>query len=309
MEMEVGQDSDGRYVAENLRLDNRIGQTRKRFFDSWAGSPRTGRALRDALVDYQRQRVAGTREPDFLDPSLNGHNFAAGAGSVSAPLPAERQLCTVMSLNAKLRVLARARLTSGIFPDLTPEIVSAPSDDALSKWVDRQIRYANSENRLDELIVLILGSLNQNRKNRPHHPIWATSWSRMKPLLSLGPERWTEAVGVARATAGQYLMVLKYSVPEAGTLVRPTQLDAGYNAAHYPSPLVVPCSAGGLALDLCRQSVSSFAPEWIHQEIDWQLEHWTSAKRLLVKTERNVPADLPRTRPRHRRLLSTIYGS
>jgi hypothetical protein len=61
-------------------------------------------------------------------------------------------------------------------------------------------------------------------------------------------------------------------------------------------------------MDLCRDSVNTLTPEWIHQEIDWKLEHWIRAGRLLGTTERAVPADLRRTRSRHRTLIKQTFG-
>lgn len=300
-----------RGVADNLILDHRISPDRDAWFDEYSARPRTGRELSNALTDYYRNRIATISRPEFLDEKRNADNFLAGAADLREPLLPSMQLATVISVNAKIRVLASARRSDPrLFPDLSPDVAADPQETEVARWLDSRLTNSQSSQReTDGFIESVLEALSQNRRTRPHHPVWATSWERFRAFQNEPAERWTALVGVPREFAGQYLFVLRYSVSEAGTVVRPTQLEAGWNAVHFPSPPVLVAREGGRTMDLSPEGPPlRLTPEFIHEEIDFRVEHWVFGGRLIKRTNGSVGVQLPAHRERHREALVRRYG-
>jgi hypothetical protein len=150
-------------------------------------------------------------------------------------------------------------------------------------------------------------------ETRPFQPSWVTTWEDLAPFLDQSPEIWCEGLGVPKQEPSRWLMVLRYTVGEAGTLVRPTFLDAGWAAFHFPSPPQAVLITGGHPMDL--RPIDSASPaerlsrEFIHSEIQHRIEHWIDAGRRVMRTSRPTSVSLlDRRRHHHGRLVDTYGG-
>jgi len=114
--------------------------------------------------------------------------------------------------------------------------------------------------------------LNGNR------PIWVARWTQLrKSLKKVEPSSWNSAVGVFRSRRTLQL-VLRYAASGV-RLVRPTQLDIGYYAFHFPSPSTLDKSRGGFAMSLHDYGVTrppELISEYIHPPRQFQFADWLS---------------------------------
>lgn len=129
----------------------------------------------------------------------------------------------------------------------------------LSEWLNEQ-----RENLSDEVFLdAILHIVNTSRSEQGGHQgfIWAFSWDGFLSAISCDPklceaDQWCAAVGVA-VEPGQLWAILKYSVSEVQALIRPSQLEAGANEYHFPSPPCPDCQNCGRAMLLSADAPTS----------------------------------------------------
>ena len=108
-----------------------------------------------------------------------------------------------------------------------------------------------------------------------HRPTWAARWTHFKLHVDRQPRAWNAAVGVSRSRTSLQL-VFRYPAKSL-TLIRPTQLDVGYHAYHFPSPPHLDVSLGGIAMSLSRLNPSRKWPlvsEYIHAPVCFTSEDW-----------------------------------
>lgn len=119
--------------------------------------------------------------------------------------------------------------------------------------------------------------------------------------------------GHPHGSAGGWLVLLKYRADDVGTLVRPTFLDARANPYHFVSPDLkkadlarppkaakVPAPHGGLAMDLNpNNKTAPLLEEYIHQQLDWKIEHFRAAGNRCLPTESASAMGLREARGRH----------
>jgi hypothetical protein len=105
------------------------------------------------------------------------------------------------------------------------------------------------------------------------------------------------------------VILLSYTVAEAGTLARPTILDADWYAYHFPSPPQAPLAIGGHPTDLRIAPRANYPlPEYIHKQIPHTLAHWTDVGGKIGRTSSPDPTSLADQRRAHLELLAKIYG-
>lgn len=129
------------------------------------------------------------------------------------------------------------------------------------------------------------------------------------PHIADGPERWVSALGVYKPVHPRWFLLLKYTVREAGTVARPTQLDAGWGAYHFPSPPRAPLPLGGHPMDLrLSPPATSVLPEFVHKQIRHTLRHWSDGGRHIGRTSAPSGGTLVAVRLTHHELLTRVYG-
>jgi hypothetical protein len=300
--LELGPE-DRRIMACNIRHDHRVGEELERDFDRWGIHPRSAPELQATIANYHWDRVRTAEEPDYLSEEKNGHNFLSGLSSGGHIIGKFIRLARVLDLNGLYEVYRWAKDES------IREFLDIPSDPLdVSDWLNDRLDGLPA-GRVEAFIAAVLGALSRSRREMRHQPTWATAWAAMEPKLDDGPTRWAEAVGIPTPDTGRWLIVLSYTVGEAGAVLRPTQLQAGWYAYHFPSPPEAPQHVGGHPMDLTGPGpADDLLPEYIHQPIDHSISHWVVAGRRCERLESPTSSEFLLQRSNHHSLLCGTYG-
>ena len=113
-------------------------------------------------------------------------------------------------------------------------------------------------------------------------------------------------------TRGVWVILLTYRVGDVlkvGPIARPTQLDAGWDHRHFPSPV---CSGSGHPMDLKlhrNRKNGPLIPEYLHQQIPYDFSQWGSLHGGLVDCTRGkVWGTIRGQRRAHHKRLALQYG-
>lgn len=265
----------------------------------------------DALTKYYYDRVAFTQRPDYLDPALNGPHLVAG-GPGRPAVSGQTMLASVIDLNRCADGPFAWARTRGSRPRFASFPLGGPDPDgAVSRWIGLQVTAAGrgAPGLLQrEFVEDVCHVLNEYRWATSYlTPMWATTWSAFGIARTGRAERWAQAMGRNKPVANHWLMVVKYSVAEAGEVACPSQLDAGPCPCHFPLPTAM---SQGHPMDLLeRPKPRALLPHFVHAQIDLQLKHWLDAGEMLELTSQPVHGPTPAQRANHLLLLSQRYGS
>ncbi|HEV7892633.1 MAG TPA: hypothetical protein VGP08_18615 [Pyrinomonadaceae bacterium] len=321
-------------LACNIRHDHRVSPERENQFDNFCHQPRTAGDLEQAIYDYFSKKIRTRRYPHFVYHELNAQNIIHGHGKLaqklaenllqdSSPvLNKDVLLLRVLDLNGLIRpyrslLNVRRRKpgwkdTLGSYYSIPRKLTPKQEQAWVDVWLKEMLDHAD-EPRRERFVEAVLDLLCSVRHRTAFQPTWATTLEAFEPhALTQGgepnPDRWVQLMGMGRNPPGHWLIALAYTVGEAGTLVRPTQLDGGWYEYHFPSPARLPLESGGLAMDLRLDPAPSILlPEYIHKEIEHTPQHWNDAERLLGQTSEWQPSNLVKTRRIHQRLLASLY--
>jgi hypothetical protein len=308
-----GSPLSARVMARNLSHDKRVPLEREAAFRASLPLPVTAAGLVDGVKRYHEDKILYQRRPEFVDEVLNERNI------ITHLIHKDRPLARLIDLNglATLYDWAKPRLPD--FPRFSPN--RPPEYPPFVSWLNQRLSDP-SPPRLRRFIESTLNVLNEYRAAvGPYQPSWATSWELFAPHLASPVERWLALLGMYKPIAGHWFIVLRYPVREAGTLARPTILDAGWEAHHFPSPLVAPLDEGyppsplagphgygGHPMDLDLEAESDLLPEYIHDQADYRIQQWDAAGRLCRQAGGPTPAGLDAQRRKHHLLLKRRYG-
>lgn len=282
-------------MARNMMCDHRVNCGRAAGFHADFASRSVYPLLENAITAYQLERVRQREPPDFLDDVLNHENLLT---SVDQDL----ELVTILDLSGLVPIYRWAR--SNPDPAYDAEITRiGPLVDqtSVNAWLNVRLPAA-----APTLVPSALAVLRASRAaGVRHHPVWAVPWRQLASLLKRSkPDRWLEVVGKRVSTAGRWLITLRYKTKEAGTIVRPTVLEAGWHSQHFPSPRTLPPGFGGCCMDLrTYPKAQKLVFECIHQQFDFTPKHWYDSGALCAKTTRAGRAHLRRQRQAHHDLL------
>ena len=287
---------ESRVALLNLAHDGRISPQRRADLDKYlpvaapanpALPPEVSEAvgrIQDAVRRYYNSRVAVPVAPSYCSPKANGGNFVpvAGLGRALGSHP-DTLLVHVVDLMKHLDAFQQAGLPGvpgsrplaigwlkknvPMFPERTvPGRSAAEVDDFVDQALDVIFRYEAA--------------------TRPP-PTWVALFRQFMPHASRGPNAWLQVMGMRDSYNGQsrYPLVLVYKLRDVGTLIRPTQLEAGFDAFHFPSPPPAPVSEGGFAMD--RSPSSGQQPplsEFLHEPRPCSAEDWRLGGRLAGPT-------------------------
>jgi hypothetical protein len=296
-----------RALSKNFAHDHRVTEARDESLRRHGEEPWTPSALQEAVVRYQYEQVRTRRLPEFVYRALNESNIIAGDGRIcrfnrSVPL------ARILDLNGLITVYQWAR-SRGIepFARWTPWPVS---DEEIARRLDATLNGASPE-EIEDFVDAALQALTSYAAAHAYQPAWCTTWADFEPNIDQGIDRWLEAVGIASKGVGRWILLLRYPIRAVGTLVRPTQLDVGWDArGHFPSPPDAPIWRGGHAMDLAgHNTLKRLLPEYIHRQIPHTLNHWHDAGRRLGVTTRHALNELVMARTSHHSLLAFHYGA
>jgi len=297
-------------MARNLMHDHRVSQERERAFDKLVPPSPTARNLQHAIVDYFKTKVRTRKLPHYVYTALNATNLLTGQGPSHPVINKDLKLVRVLDLNRLGLVYQWAmnwRNKKREWKRSFAKFPTAPNDDQIAKWLDDEIG-GGSEKQQEQLVATVLDMINTYSPKHPFQPTWATTWSAFEPHERLGPDRWLQVLGMANPSS-RWVMLLRYTVREAGTIARPTLLDAGWYADHFPSPPQAPLVVGGHPMDLrISPRATHLLPEYIHKQIQHSLKHWTDIGGKIGRTTAPNPASLADQRRTHHELLTRVYG-
>lgn len=266
-----------RAMARNVRHDHRVSPEREADFQAFASKLGTDLDLHNAIVQYHKERIRFRPDPEFLNRTINESNLIILPNDV---FPSEdTELVRVLDLSGLNRVFAWAKKKERWKPKFV-ELENPNNDTIVYNWLKKNLPEQVKE-QARNFIGFILEVLNDSQIDQPFQPVWATTWKAFTPYKDCDPQRWVQLLGV-RKEQPSCLVLLKYTVKEAGTLVRPTQLEAGWYECHFPSPPTARLEIGGHPMDLQLPpkihhtqpaKTQTPLPEYLHKQIKHPPQH------------------------------------
>ncbi len=303
-------DASWQSMARNVMHDHRVSEARAEAFDRFVDSPCTSAGLNRAIIDYFEEQIRHRRLPHYVYKAVNEENLLTSGQPVPL-IHKDVKLVRVLDLNGLRFVVQWGNEPTRRKSTWEPTLANFPyslTDSEVANWLDDEIG-AGSPDRIERAVSTILDILNSYTiEEEPYQPTWATTWAAFEPHENGGPERWLQVSGVATPPP-RWLILLRYTVAEAGTLARPTILDADWYAYHFPSPPQTSLAVGGHPMDLrVTPRATHLLPEYIHKQIPHKLEHWTDLGGKIARTNSPYSTGLVDQRMAHFELLVNIYG-
>jgi hypothetical protein len=311
---ETSGDTSKTAISINLRCDHRISAKREEEFREYF--LRLG-DLREALDDYVNENVKFTPSPHFCETWCQNLVADCASGEYCEGLERTTELTTVISLSG----LATAIKDS--YPNLVDEmpewrelldIDTQASDspanatrwrDRFEEWLDRNL-FNKTTTEIESFLTKVFKVINHRLAREHHHynPVWVTTWKNFEKYATLGPDRWNQIVGVPRRKP-TWQIVVKYPASKVKCLYRPSQLDSGFYAQHFPSPRETDMAEGGLTMDLGMEDDQPLS-EFLHTQIELEIDYWIAAGRLIGKSMITAE-ELPAMRRKHYEKLIGRY--
>ena len=303
LERHAGTGSEDAPVAFNMVDDYRVPQSRENLLLKSVGTAGIGAAkLKEGFTNFFKSNIRGSQTPDFILPVNAPNRVPVRGGAEGDGLQPGLSLVRLLNLTGLERVYRNhTRHASGEFNSLEDHTKD------FTVWLRDKCQAGDAE--LERFIAATLDMLNNDRKKHAYQPVWAARWDEFKPYLDHpeGATRWRQALGLKPDSRPCWYAVLKYKVGEVGSLFRPSQLDADWSGYHFPSPAGVPVWRGGFPMD-CRGESDRPLSEYVHQQIDHRLDHWTLAGRRVKLGLMNDPLGFQALRRRHHDLLVNHFG-
>ncbi len=208
-------------LAENFRCDDRVSPDREQAFDRFVTEEIPSKDdLSAAVRAYHKERVRAKIDPDYVQKPLNAKN--------RIPLRNLDILLTSLLDVTGLELVfewARSRF---------PAFSTYPSNrDKAFHWLRSRLDATGGQQFASHILEVLA---EHGRQVCPFGPVWVTPHSDFTPVADQPSERWLEILGLRKARLKLCVIVLTYRARHAGTLYRPTQLDVGTCADHFPSP-------------------------------------------------------------------------
>ena len=169
---------------------------------------------------------------------------------------------------------------------------------ASASWAADALGSGNQDHQaplMNDFFLAMNGLIEQAKKTQAGpdpvptlSPFWVTRWERWTAAIELLEELplssandWGASMGMMKIGVPTWFAVVSYSARRAGTLFRPTQLEAGLFGRHFPAPPSCALSKGGRVVDGRSQAqmLANHRPlrEYIHEPIALRLEDWERA--------------------------------
>ena len=278
------------------------------------------RVFGDCYVKHVRS-VSGTTAPgsaaklsSFLCAAKNAGNHYGGTGGPGA-LANDLKLAAVIDLG-NLGLFFRDGATGASDLPVVPEFsgFEAPAGPAgspvdLPAWLDEKLMaHSLTAPAQHPFLKALVRHMSATRVSLPYEPSWVTTWSAFESLAGGDPRRWQPLVGVPPRNTPRWLLLLVYPVWMTDLLVRPSQMDAGWFAEHFPPP---PVAGRGLAMELHPSEIHRRLPEYIHARVDfrpWLDNPKFSPIHACAPLDGQPAHDLPGAQSAHLSELISRYG-
>ena len=300
-----------RAMSRNLLAEHRVSQDRFNSFCKIVGVLKSIADIEGALVEYQkyvRPSRAGKDAPAYRLPENEGN---------AVVLPPGTEIATFLDLTRLGRIFAEAKSEFKLAEFADYEATDPRAYAQINKFLGDNF---SKPSRRIPLLEAILRARTRYRltTEKRIHPTWVSEWQSLEPYLKgSSPIGWFQAVGVP-IEEPRWVAAFRYrvSTPERTIpLFRPTQLDVGWYAHHFPSPPVAALDQGGHAMYLIpgASPLAAVTPrplvrEYLHEEIDFTMDDWEFAGNLLGLAVPG-PGDLDIQRKGHWDRLQAVYSS
>jgi hypothetical protein len=304
-------DSSWRSMARNVMHDHRVSEARAASFDRYVDHPCTSSGLNRGVVNYFKKEIRNETLPHYLNRAVNENNFLTGRGLLPM-IHKDVRLVRVLDLNGLRFVIQWGNEPAHRKREWETALLNFPTsltDHDVTNWLNGELR-GKSSSQIAAFVETILDIVNSYAHGEPYQPIWATALAAFEPYLDKEPDRWLQLLGIP-SLPPRWLILLSYSVAEAGILVRPTTLDAAWNGYHFPSPPQASVASGGHPMDLrIDPEATTLLPEYIHKQIPHKLAHWTELGGKIGRTSAPDSTALTDQRAAHLELLAEApaYG-
>lgn len=309
-EWSSSRDPELRALAINLTSDHRVTPEQEREFRGFFEPPHTGEQLRAALKKYVVEKVRLALPVEPLTANLVA-DCSDPCGACCPGFDKGVELVNLLKLTGLREVIELARNENRDAWKPLRDVVLDPS----APWRERLNRKLEGKDpesdEVKDFVAAVLDVLNYNLEElkQPFNPTWVTTWTHFAEILpAVESDSWNNSLGVT-TIGNDWQIVLRYPAKAAGRLYRPTQLESGYNAYHFPSPVSAGMAVGGHPMDLSaatRRRPRGLFSEYIHGQIRMELDYWLAAGRLIGRTDYNL-YQLSRLRKRHHRRLDKHY--
>jgi len=308
----VRADDPRRAVARNLLAEHRLCADRFGKFAGYAGDLRTFDEVQQAVERYHKEQVRPLSSAGILpayERTENQENLVT--------LAKETHVGTVLNLT-RLDSVYREGWNTFRIPAFENYAQTDPRGaQQVNDFLGDRLGDAGRRESFLEAILLAFRRSRASKRIAAQRirPAWVAEWESLLPFLEPDkPERWLQAVGVPSDDPA-WVAVFRYPAWRRGKqlpLFRPTQLDAGWYAHHFPSPPAVPLASGGYSMYLQQDGEPSSAPvgwvsEYLHRQIDFSMPHWRGGGSL-IGMARRVGGSLDEQRRHHWQKLQDKYG-
>jgi hypothetical protein len=270
-------------LAYNLRYDDRVSEAREESLrEVWNDVQKRDPhpTFRAAVEHYRKTRVYTHVNPEFLNRAKNGNNIPGGDYGVKL-LPTGVDFVRVLDLHGLIPLFQKPWVKRSGEKFERFQDVPTSSPPAYSKWLSDNLDRPNEKLKAVEFLEQIFELINQDLELGRRaadvgtrdltdmlFPTWVTvaedldTAAHDETLIRLAQ---ILGVGFDNDPYPRWVCALRYSADRAGTAVRPTQLDAGANHLHFPSPGTQPAARGGHPMDLAPTAARGRLPrEFIH---------------------------------------------
>lgn len=312
--LQASTDEGRRAMAYNLMHDHRVSEAREAAFLSYIARQKLSTTeIGDIVKAYHRERVREARHPDFLEPAINGENFRSGPHAGPLAVNSNLEVGRVLVLNG---LWTACRWATREHPARYPALGTVPGEGLefrkrVQEWLTEKLSTSAGQ-RTSFVQAALKAAWHHHLEIAPYQPAWVAPWEDLKTHLEhpSKPRRWLEVMG-AHKQAPCWIIVLRYQVREVGQLLRPTQLEAGWFAYHFPSPPAqYLISTGGHPMDLSIPcEADGVLQEYVHDQIRHPIEHWHEAGSFCEPMETPPPEELALQRQRHHQALCEHYSA
>jgi hypothetical protein len=301
-ELAASEAEDDRALALNLIYDHRVSTQRALHFLTFVGSGNpTAENLKNALATYRRELVAKAPGQTFSEAPEKSMNHVSKA----------QDLVHVCNVTKKLIHITNSGLMSDDVANALSQLGmgkrALESATTIDNFLQPRLRDAEQKAEFVNNFLILLA---EYRKISPWNPIWTATWDHFERVsIQDEPASWLESVGLQCSSGPDWLLLLRYQSNEMGAIYRPTQLEAGNLAFHFPSPPCAQCSVGGHPIHFGFQAPPPgvLISDFVHEETDFLPEHWRKAGSRLERADANSYGHLMSYRRRHHALLCAEY--
>ena len=281
-----GSSPEDRAMVRNLVCEHRVPDGRLNQFASPHESLTDIREFERALTTYYHQHVRPARKDASGKRSIPAYARPENRTNAVRLAP-DAMLATVINLTWLGRVYLAA--VSDFKMKEFQRFAITKADDYAQ--INDQLSARVKDEAFLDAIFRALASYRRSRLNDRIRHTWAAEWKSLQPFLDPArPARWLRAAGV-HTEHPSWLAVVRYPSHRGRRmrplpLFRPTQLEAGWYAHHFPSPPQAKLKAGGHTMFLRPQRHPQhdrygLVSEYVHEQIDFTLDHWHAAGSLI----------------------------